>query len=281
LVDEARRAGVEGRLLGPGEEAAELAREAADAGARTLGVAGGDGTLRAVAAVAIERDLPFVVVPFGTRNHFARDAGLDPDDPVGALRAFRGAERRVDLGVADGGVFLNNVSLGIYGSFVHDPAKKTKNRLLAFFRMAGAAFGRSRQPLRLSFEVDGERKEHRALALLVGNNDYSLRSLADLGKRERLDGGCLHAALIEATTRRRLLGLLARAVAGRVESAHSWSDWTAASFRIDSDRPRVHAALDGEPVVLEPPLEFVLRPRALRLLVPPPRDGVDPGSGAS
>ena len=45
-----------------------------------------------VADVAIERDVPFVVVPFGTRNHFARDIGLDRDDPLGALRAFTGRE---------------------------------------------------------------------------------------------------------------------------------------------------------------------------------------------
>ena len=51
-------------------------------------MAGGDGSLAAVAEVAIERDVPFVVVPFGTRNHFARDLGLDRDDPIAALRAF-------------------------------------------------------------------------------------------------------------------------------------------------------------------------------------------------
>ena len=40
-------------------------------------MAGGDGSLAAVAEVAIEQDVPFVCVPFGTRNHFARDLGLD------------------------------------------------------------------------------------------------------------------------------------------------------------------------------------------------------------
>ena len=52
-------------------------------------MAGGDGSLAAVAEVAIERDLPFVCIPFGTRNHFARDLGLDRDDPLGALAASR------------------------------------------------------------------------------------------------------------------------------------------------------------------------------------------------
>ena len=61
-------------------------------------MAGGDGSLAAVAEVAIERDVPFVAVPFGTRNHFARDLGLDREDPLAALGAFDGSERRVDVG---------------------------------------------------------------------------------------------------------------------------------------------------------------------------------------
>jgi diacylglycerol kinase family enzyme len=57
--------------------------------AETLGVAGGDGSLAAVAEVAIERGVPFVCVPFGTRNHFARDLGLDRADPRAALATSR------------------------------------------------------------------------------------------------------------------------------------------------------------------------------------------------
>ena len=50
---------------------------------------------------AIERGLPFFfVVPVGTQNHFARDLGLDPDDPVSALDALQGSERPVDVGRA-------------------------------------------------------------------------------------------------------------------------------------------------------------------------------------
>ena len=42
--------------------------------------------------------IPFVVVPAGTRNHFALDLGLDRKDVVGALEAFsHGVVRTVDL----------------------------------------------------------------------------------------------------------------------------------------------------------------------------------------
>src|SRR5919202_3649904 len=115
LAQEARARGVEVRVLRPGDDPAEAAREADG----PVGIAGGDGSLAPVAAVAIERDLPFVCIPFGTRNHFARDAGLDRDDPLGALAAFEGRERRIDVGRVGERLFLNNVSLGLYARLPH------------------------------------------------------------------------------------------------------------------------------------------------------------------
>jgi diacylglycerol kinase family enzyme len=269
LVAEAKSAGVEPRVLGGEEDVERLAREAADLGASALGMAGGDGSHGAVAAVALERDLPFVPVPFGTRNHFARDVGFDGDDPTGSLAAFDGPERRVDVGTVGGRVFLNNVSLGVYASFVHDPARKTRNRLMAFARMAPAALGRSRSPLALSLEIDGRRDQHLALIALVANNGYRMTSLAELGERTRLDEGLLHLYVIEAVGRRVLLALLGRAVAGSLERAHGWTAAAAPRLGVEAPRPRIHAAIDGEPVILESPLEFEIRPRALRVLVPP------------
>lgn len=109
--------------------------------------------------------------------------------------------------------------------------------------------------------------ERGASALGMAGGDGSLGAVA-AGERERLDEGLLHVYVIEAVGRRALLALLARAVRGRPEVAEGLVEWTAASLRVELERPRAHAAVDGEPVVLEPPLELELRPRALRVLVP-------------
>jgi diacylglycerol kinase family enzyme len=256
-------------VLAEGEDAEDLARTEAENGVEALGMAGGDGSLAAVAAVALDRDVPFVCIPFGTRNHLARDLGLDRDDPVAALGAFDGRERRIDVGEAGGRVFLNNVSLGLYASFVHGVRPKTRSRFVALLRMAPAALGRSRRPLDLSFELDGRRERHSALIVLVANNDYGLNTVAELGERARLDEGLLHAYVIRAVARRAVLGLLGRAVVGRLEGAEGWMEWSAERFSVAGSQVRIHAAIDGEPVVLDSPLDFEIRPRALRVLLPP------------
>ena len=140
---------------------------------------------------------------------------------------------------------------------------------MAFLRMAPAALGRGRSPLDVSFEFEGRRERRAALLVLVANNDYRIESMADLGERARLDEGLLHAYVIEAVSRRALVALLARAAVRNVGEAEGLVEWTAERFSVESSRSRIHAAIDGEPVVLETPLAFEVKPRALRVLVPP------------
>ena len=167
LVEAARRAGVTTHVLATGEDAAEIAR-AADAD--TLGIAGGDGSLAAVAAAAIERDLPFVAIPFGTRNHFARDLGLDRDDPIGALAAFAGTERRIDVGRAGDRLFLNNVSLGLYARLVHRREHHRRRREALARMRAWTMVLTHRESLGIT--IEGAPVETRLV--LVANNAYVL-----------------------------------------------------------------------------------------------------------
>src|SRR5256885_6257504 len=161
LVEAAEAQGIRTHVLREGEDPAKLARAAADASA--LGMAGGDGSLGPVAAIALERGLPFVCIPFGTYNHFAWDAGIDRDDPLGALQAFDGEERRVDVGrLGDGRVFLNNVSFGLYAALVAEE-DRVGSRLRALFR-------RVVRGGHVRLRIDGEPVTARIV--VVGNNVY-------------------------------------------------------------------------------------------------------------
>ena len=245
LVAAAREHGVHVHVLKEGEDLAELARRA---DADVLGIAGGDGSLAAVAEVAVERDLPFVCVPWGTRNHFAGDAGLDRSDPLTALTAFSdGVERRIDVGRVGERMFLNNVTFGIYARLVHRREERRRRRD-ALARLRALALSLRDRRWTERFVVDGEAV--RASAVLVANNEYRL-DLFSIAERERLDAGVL--AVYAARGLRRL----------------RWTEQTTPSVRIETRRSTVHAAVDGEPVVLESPLELRAEPGALRLLVPP------------
>src|SRR5437773_5817659 len=161
LAAAARERGIDVHVLRDGDDPAALMRTRA--GADALGIAGGDGSLAPAAQVAIERELPFVCVPFGTRNHFARDVGLDRDDPFAALEAFGGEELRIDVGRAGERLFLNNVSVGAYASLVHRrEARRRRRGSLAGLR---ALLRTIRHPYRLRLRVDGESLAARVVVL--------------------------------------------------------------------------------------------------------------------
>jgi diacylglycerol kinase family enzyme len=242
LREAAEGRGIKVHVLQEGEDAAEVARAGE---AEALGAAGGDGSVATVAAVAVERDLPLVVVPYGTRNHFARDLGLDRDDPLAALAGFDGEERRVDVGRAGERRFLNNISFGLYATLVHR-REHHRRRREALAGLRALWLGVRRRP-GVWAKVDGE--PVRARVLLAANNAYDL-SLFSIGERERLDEGCLHLYAAK--------GVLPRA----------WEERSAERFEIDAPGGKLRAAVDGEPVELDTPLELVVEPGALRVLMP-------------
>jgi diacylglycerol kinase family enzyme len=243
LRDAAESRGIGVHVLREGEDQTELAR---GADAEVLGAAGGDGSVASVAAAAVERGLPLVVVPYGTRNHFARDLGLDRNDPLAALAAFDdGEERRVDVGRAGERRFLNNVSLGAYAELVHR-REHHRRRREALAGLRALWLGVRERP-GVWASIDG--RPVNARVLLVANNAYEL-SMFSIGVRERLDEARLH--LYAAT------GLLPSA----------WQERAGDRFELDAPGGRLTAAVDGEPAVLETPIELTIEPGALRVLVP-------------
>ncbi|GGY71907.1 hypothetical protein GCM10010363_61560 [Streptomyces omiyaensis] len=282
LVDKAERLGARVVLLDPAAPADvdALARKAVAEGADLLGVAGGDGTQALVAAVAAEHDLPFLVISAGTRNHFAMDLGLDRDDPAACLEALTdGEELRVDLGTVAGRPFVNTVSFGVYADVVQRPEYRDAKAETAFDALPDLLQGG--QGDRLDATADDTRLPGQQ-AILVSNNPYAAPDplTAGAGHRSRLDGGRLgvigirvdgaaHAAdLVVRGTQSAALNVL---TALRVE-VHGGVTNTG----VPKEEGTVAVAVDGEALVLPTPVVCVLRPRALRVLVPRARPGVVP-----
>ena len=262
LDERARDAGIEAVTLDPGQDLAVLAGEAAAAGADALGLAGGDGSLAVVAAVAAAHGIPFVCVPAGTRNHFALDVGVDRHDLIGALDAFTdGVERQVDMAEANGRVFLNNVSLGIYGDAVSSPAYRDA-KVRTLLETAAEVMGPSGEAPALRLADDSGREHRHPAIVLVSNNPYALDRPLARGTRPTLGGGQLGIVIIDASGDSPL-------APGRA--------WSASRLEVSAPGP-VHAGIDGEAVELSPPLVFAIRPAALRVRISPRHPGASPSA---
>jgi diacylglycerol kinase family enzyme len=266
LVEAAGRRGVEVHLLAPGEDLRTVVEAAVAAGADTVGVAGGDGSLGVVATVAVRAALPFFCIPTGTRNHFAADLGLDRARPLAAFDALDGRERRVDVGTVGGRTFLNNVSLGAYAELVRESSYRA-DKLRTARGVLPEILRAERAGLAVAFELpDGEACAD-AVLLLVGNNPYRPSPL-QAGARPSLDTGLLQVSVLRARTGTQIAAVLAQVATGRAGDRTSLVQWTTPEFRVSSADPEIRAAIDGEPTVLTTPLDFRAQPGALRVLVP-------------
>ena len=267
LADRARRSGVDVVPVAPGDDLAVLAETAVASGAGVLGVAGGDGSMAAVAAVAARHGLPLVCVPAGTRNHLALDLGLDPNDLEHALTAFRqGVQVRVDLAEVNGRTFVNNVSLGVYGAVVRSRHYR-RSKLRALLDELPDVIGPGAAALPLRFHAPDGRQHSGAHALLVSNNPYRLGGLGHSAWRPRLDGGTLGVVTVRLDDGRAAAQLAVRELFGHGHRPSAYSRWRTPGLTVDADGP-VPAGLDGEPVVLDPPLQFTSRPAALIVRLP-------------
>ena len=260
--------GAEVFLVGGPEpvDVAEVARKAVEGGADLLGVAGGDGTQALVAGVAAEHGLPFIVISAGTRNHFALDLGLDREDPSACLGALSdGVELRVDLGMINGQVFVNNASFGAYAEVVQTPAYRGDKLNTTLNLLPDLLQGH--RGARLRAQADGTVIES-PQALLVANNPYGTGDIAGLDRRARLDRGLLGVVSVKVRSAREAIDLL------RGRHAAELNVLTAKKVEITADAAQVPVGIDGEAVPMQVPVTCTISPAALRVWVPRDRPGV-------
>jgi diacylglycerol kinase family enzyme len=235
-----------------------------------VAAAGGDGTVSTVAAAVARAGNTLAIIPTGTLNHFARDAGI----PTGIDEAIEviltGRARVFDLGVVNGHVFLNNVSLGSYPRMVHERdglEQNGRSRPLATTIAVARTWWHLRK-LTVELSMDGRPLIRRSPFIVVGNGSYVLSGLS-LGSRDEISDGRLSLYVAPSTGRIGALSLPFRALAGRLERYERFETFRAERITATFRHHRIETGMDGEVRVLESPLNFDVRRRALRVLVPP------------
>jgi diacylglycerol kinase family enzyme len=274
LVDACSARGIRSVLLHPGDDLGVLARSAVEAGADAIGMAGGDGSQAIVAAVAAENGIPFVCVPAGTRNHFALDLGVERDDLVGALDAFGDSrETTIDLATVNGRVFVNNVSLGLYGSMVTQEDYRDRK-----LRTAAEVIQEQMDPKAEPFDLHLDSPEgpiDNPQVVQVSNNPYLLGSLTSFGTRDRMDRGLLGVVAVRVEGPDDLDRLLRAQVGRHPERSSGLQSWQVTELEVRSSFP-VAAGVDGESCRLDPPIRFRVLPHALRVRVAHGHPGPSP-----
>jgi len=230
---------------------------------------GGDGTVNAVAGKLAGTDTPLGVLPMGTLNHFAKDAGIPLNLAAAVRNLFTGQVTRVDVGEVNRRVFVNNSGVGFYPHFVRQREEQEKHGHVkrVAFMLALRAVVRRYIRLRIKVRMDqADALEHVTPFLFVGNNRYQTSGLR-IGTRSGLDSGRLWVCTAPTLGRRHVITVAMRTLFGGATD-QELSAFEAQELWVEPGTARVNVSADGEVSIMDAPLHYKIRPRALGVVVP-------------
>ncbi|MCO5991312.1 phosphatase PAP2 family protein [Actinoallomurus spadix] len=232
--------------------------------AAVLGACGGDGTIRAAAAAALDHRVPLLVIPGGTLNHFARALGIET--VADAIAAYRtGCVARVDVGRAGAEIFLNTASFGAYTELVQR-RERLEGRLGKWPALAVAAVRVLRHTEPADVYVDGHRR--RVWFAFIGNGRYGARGVTPTW-RARLDDGVLDIRLIGARRHISRTRAVAALLVGHLRLVPDYSAWSAGKLELRGADGPLRLTRDGEVGAAEGTVTVTKDPAALAVFVPP------------
>jgi len=252
-----------------GDDVSSLAAHARAESHQPIVAGGGDGTVNAVAGSLAGTDGVLGVLPMGTLNHFAKDAGIPLDLEAAVRNLFTGQVTKVDVGEVNGRVFVNNSGVGFYPHFVRQREEQERRGHVKRVAFVLALRALLRRYLRLRMRVHLGREEALEQVtpfLFVGNNRYQTSGLR-LGTRSQLDAGRLWVCTAPSHGRENILGVALKTLVGR-ETEQGLNIFEAEELSADPGSTRVNVSTDGEVSIMDAPLHYRIRPRALGIVTP-------------
>jgi len=184
------------------------ARQALDQGAAAVLVAGGDGTVRAVAGAVSGSGIPLTIVPSGTGNLLARNLRLPLGNPETMIRAtFSGEQHAIDIGFAtlrrpDGDVdeyaFVVMGGMGLDAAMIANTSPQLKKTMGWVAYVEGAARSLvGAQPFQAVYQVQGRRMHSARVHSVLFANCGSLPAGLELIPEASVSDGLLDIVVFQ------------------------------------------------------------------------------------
>jgi len=244
-------------------EARELAVEAAELGYDLVVAAGGDGTVGPVATQLLGTRTALGILPLGSVMNIARSLGLPRELDAAAQALGIGEVREIDVGEAGGRPFYEAGSVGMNAAMFREAQRFDRGDWLSIMRTLWVAI--RYRPARMEIQLDDEIVRTRALMVTVANGPYTGMGLT-VAPEALLDDGRFDIVVFQRFSKVQLLRHLASIAFGRRKIAPEIRTYRSRRVRITSAHP-LPCRADSHDLGTTP-VEFTVRPRALRVVLP-------------
>ena len=233
-------------------------------------VGGGDGSVRSAAGLLVDTDIALGVLPLGTLNRLARDLRMPLEvDEAAAVLAAAPIEA-MDTAELNGEIFLCNSLIGLPLQ-VADRRRKLRgqtllNRLSGYWSLLVDVLSTT-QKITLELDDHREPKKVRAISIAVSNNRYE-ETPSLMMQKCSLQGGELAVYVARHDTGASLMLSVVRAMLGLWRNDPDVDEFRTKSMTIKPKGKKIRVSNDGEVEVVSGPLEYRVREKNLRVLLP-------------
>ncbi len=233
-------------------------------------IGGGDGTVSTAAELIADSNISLLVLALGTKNNFARDAGV-PLDPIEAISLLDKMQIwQIDMGEVNNYKFINNATVGFYPKIVKEREERTDKRGWQkwWAQIVSAFIVLKRLPrMRMSVEADEISTSLYTPFLFVGNNEYQ-EIVSPNYLRESLSDGKLWLCIARSSGFGSLLLMVWHIFAKGIRGATNLETHLITELTVNTWKKTVTVAIDGEIYKLTTPLRFKIRPNCLQVIIP-------------
>jgi YegS/Rv2252/BmrU family lipid kinase len=250
----------------------EMTRRAIASGADLVIAAGGDGTVRVVAAEMANSGIPFSVIPAGTGNLLAKNLGIPLDERAAMETAFSGVERSIDVvevTIDDQRTdhFVVMAGIGIDATIMQETNPELKRAVGSAAYFVAAARNANHPALHATITVDdGEPIRRRAHVLVLGNVGF-LQANIPLIPDAKPDDGLIDLLVASPRKATDWVRLFARVMTRRDRDEEQLDRIIGSRIRIEVAEGD-HFELDGDPAGECHTMIAQTLPKALIIRVP-------------
>lgn len=246
--------------------ATELAAQAVAEGCTLVVAIGGDGTMNEVASALVDTPACFGLIPCGSGNGLGRHLGIRRPGQGAFLTLLGSNSLAIDTGLVNGSVFINAMGLGFEADIAMRFSRLTRRGLAGYFRVGVPSF-LAHEPETVTVRQADMTTELRTFTLAVMNSDQYGND-ARIAPGAKLDDGRFELISVPRVGFLGACGMLYRLGTDSFDRVQAVTRLGGSRFLIERAKPGwIHT--DGEPRAMGSKLEISLKPKSLRIMVPP------------
>ena len=259
------------QLTKSAEDGRIKARRAIEEGVETLIVVGGDGVINSIGAELLDAPINLGVIPTGSGNGFARHFGINLNPGKAIQQLLQAKPESIDVGLANGRPFFVTCSMAWDAALVKTFEKSPVRGILPYvFAAAYELFDYKSERFRVSIDQAAEKVYDHPMLFTVANLTQ-FGGGARIAPKAKADDGCLWLTAAFREDVPRLIPSLYKLFDGSIGEVPEIKITPLHEMRVRRETGQP-IQLDGELVESPPEVHIQLRPKALRVLVPPPAE---------